>query len=112
MPWNLCKHHFFHQVQFSCIIPHTHFYLYILVFALALTLVYFLSTLYTLLWLCIGRMRKLSSHIIDYKRSVKRASKRNKWDKEKSEQVQFVPLITVLYPCVTLQSVMLKCVQF
>lgn len=77
---------FLFQVQFTCIIPHTHFFLYILMFATVLDLIYFLTTLYTLLWLCIRRMRKLSSFLMDYRDSIRRASKRHKWDQEKSTQ--------------------------
>ena len=52
----------------TCLIPHTHFYLCILLFSSGLDLLYLLVALYTLLWLCFPRMRKLGSHLAEYRR--------------------------------------------
>ena len=60
--------------------------MYILIFVGALDLLYALVTLYTLMWLTFRGMRKLSSLLKDYQKSVLRVSKRKKWDEEKREE--------------------------
>ncbi len=62
-------------VDLTCIIPHTHFYIAILGFVCVLTLMYAAAAIYTILWLLFPRMRKLGSHLREYRRSIGRAAK-------------------------------------
>ncbi len=78
------------QLAFLCIIPHTHFFSYIGIFSLSLMGIYLLCSLYTLLWICFRRLRKLSSLLVIYKRMLREQKKNapadSEWDKEKLEK--------------------------
>lgn len=54
------------QLLFTCIIPHTHFFTYILMFAFSINLLYITVLIYTLIWIAFKDCRKLSSHLTIY----------------------------------------------
>ena len=52
--------------MFTCIIPHTHFFTYILMFAFSINLLYLAASIYTLVWIAFKDCRKLSGHLAIY----------------------------------------------
>ena len=54
--------------MFTCIIPHTHFFTYILMFAFSINLLYLAASIYTLVWIAFKECRKLSGHLAIYSR--------------------------------------------
>ncbi|TRY63839.1 hypothetical protein TCAL_15258 [Tigriopus californicus] len=73
-------------VDFSCIVPNTHFYFSLLIASLVLVVLFALCCLYTLLWTFFKGLRKLSRHLSAYRKSIRQFSKEAKWDKERSSQ--------------------------
>ena len=73
--------------EFVCIVPNTHFYLYILIIGLCMAFVYVLANLYTLLWLVFKRLRKLSSLVHTYRTELKKATTIKWTDLEAVEDV-------------------------
>lgn len=74
------------QVELTCIIPHTHFFVYILIFTVSLTFLMMIANLYTLLWILCKPCRKLNSHLALYKLMFHEQHKANdvEWDKNKT----------------------------
>jgi hypothetical protein len=60
------------NIEFTCIVPNLQFYLYMLAIGLVLDMIYLLASCYTLLWLMIKKLRKLSCLIQSYKKGLKR----------------------------------------
>ena len=72
-------------MEFSCIIPHTQFFTYVIIIVGSLMVIYMLCTLYTIIWLMIKRMRKLSSLLNEYQGGIRKYSKKMKWESTKFE---------------------------
>ncbi len=58
------------KVDFTCIMPHTVYYAYLVCITLCLGLIYWLASLYTLIWIIVKPMRSLSGYLRQYKSSI------------------------------------------
>ena len=73
------------QVDFSCIIPNTQFYMYLVVIVASLDIIYIFASGYCLLWLNVTDLRKLSRLLHRYRDGVENYSNQFNWEKSKKD---------------------------